>query len=208
MPTFITADPRILPSPRWPDSLPWWRRRLTHAVVIGSPALLRGIALQLAAAVDTLTLIAPDPAALRSLTRRAHALRKPALLSPRPVDSDRPADLTIAIRAAAADHGPITLAVASIRLPALFAAARAITESGPARLFHITHPLPPGPPPPLRSLPNLRYRRITLAPAAHFGVHPRPPTDVELTTPTIRAIELDALDTTVITPDPRPPNHT
>ena len=207
--TLITADPRILPSPRWPDSLPWHQRCMTHALVIGGTGMLRGVALSLASAADTVSIIARTPARLRALAREARSLGKRAAINPIAVDYARGGgdDLARALRTLANDSGPVTLAVAWIHSTApdaLPAAARALAAAGPVRLFHIVGSTDARPVPTnaaaARELPSIRYRRITLGfvPGPVGGGGPsRWLTDDEITTGVLRAIELDAPDTTI-----------
>lgn len=207
----ITADPRILPSPRWPDSLPWYRRHTTHALIIGGTGMLSGVALALAGAADTVSIVARDRRRLDALARCSRTLRRPAAINPISVDYASADGFTRALSAATAAHGPVTLAVAWIHPTAphaLPAAARTLAAAGPLRLFHIlgssaaVQPLPDGAAA-TRNEPGILYRRIIL------GFIPDPTggpsrwlTHDEITTGILRAIELDARETTIGTTTP------
>jgi hypothetical protein len=173
---------------------------MSHALVIGGTGMLRGVCLHLAGMVDTVSVVARNAQRLESLASQARRLGKPGEISPIAVDYAKVAELTRAIRDAAAESGPITLAVAWVHADApksLPAGAKTLGELGHCRLFHImgstaadpTIELPEDEP--LRRTPNIRYRRVILG----FVVEPagasRWLTNTEIAAGINRAIELD-----------------
>ena len=173
---------------------------MSHALVIGGTGMLRGVSLHLAGVVDTVSVIARNDQRLETLASQARRLGKPGEVSPIAVDYAKVAELTRAIRDAAAESGPITLAVVWVHASApksLAAAAKTLGELGPCRLFHILGSTAADPTveapedEPLRRMPNIRYRRIILGFIVEAAGGSRWLSNTEIAAGVNRAIELD-----------------
>jgi NAD(P)-dependent dehydrogenase (short-subunit alcohol dehydrogenase family) len=183
-----------------------------HTLVVGGTGMLRGVCLHFAALGHNISVIARSHARLSQLAQSAAGMG--GSIWPLAADYHDDQRLALALRAARTARGPIRLAIAWIhgsagRAPLLVAQTIA-PPAGAAqcRFFHVVgseaDDVAPGPAldRDISTMDGVLYRRIVLG----FVVEPggsRWLTNEEIATGVVRAIDHDALRTTIGTTGPR-----